>query len=104
MADEDPLKNLLPPEPTEKEPQRDLRIARRRELLDHIDYLLRPPAQFHRDLEKAIELAAEGRLDERIEIGRELCAVGEVVASWELEDLVKRARAGTWGAGAPDWC
>jgi hypothetical protein len=101
---EEPIDELLvSPEPTEEEKERDLRIAKRRELLDHIDLLIRPPAQFYNELETGIELAAEGRIDEEIEIGRELRKVSDVVRDWELEDLVERAKAGTWGEAGADW-
>lgn len=88
---------VLTREPTEEEKERELRVAKRRELLDHIDFLIRPSARFYEQLEQAIELAAEGRTDEPIEMDRELCTVSEVIESWELEELVERAREGAWG-------
>jgi hypothetical protein len=103
MTDQDPIDQLLPAGPTEEERQRDLRIAKRRELLDHVDCLIRPPAQLYRDLETAIELAADGRLRERIEVGGERLTVAETVSAWELEDLVERARQGIWGEAASEY-
>ncbi|HEY1238287.1 MAG TPA: hypothetical protein VGE91_08110 [Solirubrobacterales bacterium] len=102
VNDERTLDDLLPPKPTAEELEWRLRVAKRRELLDHVDYLLRPPAQFYSDLEKAIELAAEERMEERIEIDRRQRSVAEIVDAWELEDLVERAREGRWGEAARD--
>jgi hypothetical protein len=104
MNDNSPIDDLLPAaETTAEERERDLRVAKRQELLDHVDFLLRPPARLYSNLETAIELAAEGRLEERIEIDRELCTVSEVIQTWELEELVERAKAGSWGEAARQW-
>jgi hypothetical protein len=103
VSEERPIDGLLSRlERTEEERERDLRVAQRRELLDHIDYLIRPPARFYEELEAAIELAAAGRFDEEIEIGREFCTVAEVIRRWELEHLVQRAKDQTWGEAAPE--
>jgi hypothetical protein len=39
----------------------DLGMVDRERLLWHMDYFFRPPARFYDELERAIELAAEGR-------------------------------------------
>ena len=64
MSDDGSVDRLVDTEPTDEERQRELLVARREELLDHIDHLIR---------------------------------------SWELEDLVERAKAGTWGEAASRW-
>jgi hypothetical protein len=79
-------------EPTEEEKERDRRIDARRELIDHIDWLIRPPAWFYEQLEETIELAANGREGERVEIDCRRYTVAEAVERWELHGLVESAR------------
>jgi hypothetical protein len=79
-------------EPTEEEKELERRVAKRRELLDHIDWQIRPPAWFYDQLEQAIELAAQGRDGELVEIDCRRYTVAEAIHGWELEEFVERAR------------
>jgi hypothetical protein len=46
MTDARPIDDALPPrERTSEERERDLRIAKRQELVDHVDHIIRPPAE-----------------------------------------------------------
>jgi hypothetical protein len=95
MTDEriDELIEKLSREPTEEEKELERRVAKRRELLDHIDWQIRPPAWFYEQLEQAIELAAQGRDGELVEIDCRRYTVAEAIDAWRLEEFVERARA-----------
>jgi hypothetical protein len=95
MTDEriDELIDGLTYEPTEDEKELERRVAKRRELLDHIDWQIRPPAWFYEQLEQAIDLAAQGHDGELVEIDCHRRTVTEVIDDWELEAFVERARA-----------
>lgn len=71
-------------EPTEGQ------LEARRRLLDHIDWLIRPPAWFFRQLETAIELAATGRAEEIVEVSCRRYRASEAIELWELEEFVER--------------
>jgi hypothetical protein len=94
MTDEriDELIDGLTYEPTEDEKELERRVAKRRELLDHIDWQIRPPAWFYEQLEQAIDLAAQGHDGELVEIDCHRRTVTEVIDDWKLEEFVERAR------------
>ena len=104
MTDEriDELIEELTHEPTEEEKELERRVAKRRELLDHIDLQIRPPAWFYDQLEQAIELAAQGHDGELVEIDCRRRTVGEVIDAWELEEFIERARATNGGNAEPE--
>lgn len=88
----DELIEKLSREPTEEQKELERRVAERRELIDHIDWQIRPPAWFYEQLEQAIELAAQGRDGELVEIDCHRCTVAEAIERWELQGPVESAR------------
>jgi hypothetical protein len=84
----------------EKELER--RVAKRRELIDHIDWQIRPPARFYEQLEEAIELAAQGRDGELVQIDRHRYTVAGAIDDWKLEGFVERARAANGESAEPE--
>jgi hypothetical protein len=71
-------------------------LEQRRELIDHLDWIIRPPLAwwFVDQIAEAIELAAAGKPDAWIEVDVKNRQVSDVIADWELEELVERAKAG----------
>jgi len=71
-------------------------LEHRRQLIDHLDWVIRPPLAwwFVDQIAEAIELAAAGETDAWIEVDVKNRQVSEVIADWELEELVERAKAG----------
>jgi hypothetical protein len=74
----------------------------RERLLWHMDYFFRPPARFYDELERAIELAAEGRSDELTEIEGARVPVSELIDTYLLEEFVEEARSGGGPEGDGD--
>ena len=72
-------------------------ITDRRELIDHLDWVLRPPLPgwLVDQVEHAVELAAAGRMDDRVEIDCRRLSVAEAVSDFELEEIVERRAAKT---------
>jgi hypothetical protein len=68
-------------------------IIDRRELVNHLDWVLRPPLPrwLVDQVEHAVELAVAGRTDERIEIDCRRLSVAEAVRDYELGELVDRS-------------
>ena len=69
-------------------------IIRRRALIDHIDWEIRPRAWFYGQLDEAIDLAVAGRGDELTELDCRRCRVSEVIDGWNLAPFVERVRSG----------
>lgn len=68
----------------------------RRQLIDHLEWVIRPPLAgwFIDQIAEAIELAAAGETDAWIEVDMKNRRLAEVIEDWELEELVEQARAG----------
>ena len=71
----------------------------RKELVDHLDWVIRPPLAgwFVDQIAEVIALAADGKDDTIIEVGLKYHSVKEAVELWELQELVDRAKAGEFG-------
>ncbi|MGI8727671.1 MAG: hypothetical protein ACR2K6_08355 [Solirubrobacterales bacterium] len=68
------------------------RIARRRLLLDQLDFYFRPPAWFYEEIEVAIDLASRGREDEQTELEGRRYPVRELIDHYALDELVGLTR------------
>lgn len=73
---------------------REKRVADRRLLLDHIDWLRRPPLGVYEEIERAIDLTHEGHPEAVIQSadGRSYTA-SEIIECWEIPDEVLDAYA-----------
>jgi hypothetical protein len=69
-------------------------IERRRALLDHMDWQLRPPPWFYAQLDEAIDLALEDRVDDLTELDGRRYPVSEVIEHWDLAEFVERIKRG----------
>ena len=78
------------------------RLEERSRLLWHMDFYLRPPPAFYDDLERAIELAADGRRDELTEIERHRVPASELIETYDLEEFAERADERRGPAGPRD--
>jgi hypothetical protein len=84
-----PFPDFRRPEPTSEELAERKRICDRAELLDHVDYILRPPAWVYDEIEEAIRHALAGDLTAEIE-SREghRYVVADLVERWDLEEML----------------
>ena len=73
-------------------------LADRTLLVEHLDWVIRPPLAgwFVDQIAEAIELAAAGKDDAWIEVDMKNREVTDVVERWELEELVERAKGGSF--------
>jgi hypothetical protein len=65
----------------------------RARLLYHLDHFFRPPAWFYDEIEKAIELAAEGKDGELTDLEGDRYPVRELIEHYQLEELVDEAES-----------
>jgi hypothetical protein len=78
------------PEPSSVELGERKRISDRAVLLDHIDYIFRPPAWVYEEIEEAIRHALAGDLTAEIESrDGSSYVVADLVERWELEELLE---------------
>lgn len=78
------------PELTPEELAQRKRISDRRMLLDHVDWIIRPPAWIYEEIEAAIRHVLAGDHAATIESrdGRRY-AVADLVERWELEEMLE---------------
>jgi hypothetical protein len=67
----------------------------------HLDHFFRPPAWFYDEIEKAIELAAEGKDEELTDLDCRRYPVRELIEHYQLEELVEAAASPTAAGGLP---
>lgn len=69
-------------------------MLHREEIIGHLNFVIRPPLArwFIDQIVQVLELAAAGKLDERIEVDCRRMTVREAVEDWELTELVEWAR------------
>lgn len=70
----------------------------RRRLIEHLDHVIFPGCEwwFVDQIVEAIQLAAAGEDDAWIEVDVKNRRLAEVIKSWELEEFVEAAKAGTF--------
>jgi hypothetical protein len=101
-----PFPDFRGPEPTAEELAQRKRICDRAELLEHVDFILRPPPWVYDEIEEAIGHAIAGELTEMVESrDGHRYAVTDLVERWKLDEILdayKRAPddptypSGTW--------
>jgi hypothetical protein len=84
-----PFSDFRGPEPTTEELAERKRICDRSALLDHVDYIVRPPPWVYEEIEEAIRHAIAGDLAEEIESrDGHRYLVADLVERWELEEML----------------
>ena len=90
MRRTNPIPDFRGAEPTPDELAQRKRIADRADLLDHIDYILRPPAWVYEEIEAAIRHALAGNLTAEIESrDGHSYATADLMERWELEGMLE---------------